>query len=496
MPAASAAAPLWRLSAREAVRRLRSGALRPSELLAAYASRLEAHDGAVNAAPILCLERARAAAAALEREGWPADAEQRPGYLYGLPILIKDTMAVEGVRFTAGSPLVDCIAGHSDVGVEVLEANGGIVFGKTNTPEFAAGSNTFNAIFGATTNPWDTRVTCGGSSGGSAAALAAGFCALASGSDLGGSLRIPASFCSVVGLRPAPGRVPRGPVDQPFDWMAVNGPMGRDVRDCALMLDAMCGAREVDTSADPLAYHGESRGHEESFLAAAERAAWPARVAWSRDLGGISPVDDEVAAICERAARRFQSDGGGTLVDVCPDLSGAQDIFMALRAEGMAAKHGEQYANLDKRRQLKDDLQWNISVGLEQSPAHLRAMQKAQAALARRAADFFGEFDVLATPCVMAPPFDVSEPWLKEVAGQPLDNYTEWLRMTYALTLTQCPALSVPAGFTEAGLPVGLQLVGRPRGEAALLSAASALERALVLAHRVPLDPRVLGEPL
>ena len=352
-----------------------------------------------------------------------ASVSARPGYLYGLPVVVKDTMPLEGVRFTNGSALVDCVAARSDLTVRILEANGAICLGKSNTPEFAAGSNTFNALFGATVNPFDTRMTCGGSSGGSGAALAAGMCFGATGSDLGGSLRIPASFCGVVGLRPAPGRVPRGPVASPLDRLAVNGPMGRDVLDTALMLDAMVapaggegeGKGEGEGAAamvmaDPLALPAP----RESFAAAAARAAPPARVAWSRDLGGISPVEPEVADVCERAARLFGSELGASVEDACVDLSDAEALFRTLRADGMARTFEEVVADPEKRAILKPDLLWNIDYGLKkQSAADVRAAQRAHAALIYRAAAFFEEYDVLATPCVMTAPFDVNVPWLK-----------------------------------------------------------------------------------
>src|SRR5215470_15160421 len=402
-----------------------------------------------------------------------------PGWLGGLPLAVKDLNDVAGVRTTYGSPIyADHVPARSDILVERLEERGAIVMGKSNTPEFGAGANAFNEVFGETRNPWNTALTCGGSSGGSAAALAAGQAWLATGSDLGGSLRTPASFCSVVGLRPSPGRVAHGPKTRPFGTLSVEGPMGRTVGDVALMLDAMVTRHPEDPlSLDP---------PPEPFQVAAAARRAPRRVAFSPDLG-VTPVDAEVRQLCAAAAQRF-SEAGVVVEEDCPDFSGAVECFGVLRALGFVAAHGEHYET--HRDKLKPDVIWNIERGLGLTAADIARAELARGALYHRVVEFFRRYDLLLCPAACVPPFDVKVRWLKELNGVAFDNYVEWIRITYAITLTSCPALSLPCGFARDGRPVGLQMVGRPRGEAALLGAAAALEEILDIARSVPIDPR------
>ncbi len=456
-------------SARGVIARLRAGDISPLDLIDAAAARIAEVDGSVNAAPTLCLDRAR------DRAKHVTDR----GHLRGLPILVKDLADVAGVRTTYGSTVYrDHVPERSNFVVERLEANGAVVLGKTNTPEWGAGANTFNEVFGITRNPYDTALTCGGSSGGSAVALATGMAWLATGSDLGGSLRIPAAYCNVVGFRASPGRVPHGPSLEPFSPLWVTGPMARDVPDVALFLDAMCGF----DPRDPLSFDRP----EGRFFDAAMAPAAPGRIAYSPDLG-ITPVDAEVAEICAAAVRRLEA-MGGDVAETCPDFSTAHDAFQVLR--------GASYATVmegllrDHRDQLKPELIGNIEWGLGLRAADIGRAERQRAALCAAMAEFFIDHDLLATPCVVVPPFLAETRYVEQINGQKLDNYFHWLAITYAITLTGCPALSLPCGFTEAGLPVGLQLVGKPRGEAALLRHAAALEQALDL-PKAPIDPRV-----
>ena len=463
-----------RLGAREAVRRLREGALSPLDLIDAALARIAAVDPLVNAVPILCAERARAHARRIMAGEAPR------GRLHGLPVLIKDLVEVEGVRTTHGSPIfADHVPDFSDWSVRRIEAEGGIVLGKTNTPEFGAGANTFNEVFGATLNPWDRRLTCGGSSGGAAVALATGMAWLADGSDLGGSLRTPASFCGIVGLRPSPGRVPHGPRPLAFGTLAVHGPMARDVRDAALMLDVMAGLEPLD----PLSYDAPSVPYAE----AVERAPALRRVAFSPDLGGITPVDPEVAAICRAAAGRFAA-LGAELVEAAPDLAAAEATFTTLRAAQFAA--GMAPLLRDHRDRLKPEVIWNIEHGMALTADAIGRAELARSELQRSAAAFLADHDLLLCPASIVPPFPVGQRYLAELNGHRFPSYIDWVAIAYAITLTGCPALSLPCGFTAAGLPVGLQLVGPPRGEAKLLAAAAALEDLLGLAGSVPIDPR------
>jgi amidase len=471
---------LTRLTAQAVVRLLRQGKVSPLELIDAALARIAATDSVLNALPTLCADPARDRARRLMESA--SAVAPGPGWLGGLPLAVKDLNDVAGVRTTYGSPIyADNVPARSDILVERLEANGAVVLAKSNTPEFGAGANTFNAVFGETLNPWNPRLTVGGSSGGSAAALAAGQVWLATGSDLGGSLRTPASFCSVVGLRPSPGRVPHGPEARPFDTLSVDGPMGRTVGDVALMLDAMV-ARHPE---DPLSLDLP----QEPFQVAAAERRRPLRVAFSPDLG-IGPVDAEVRTLCAAAAQRFGA-AGVIVEEACPDFSGAVEAFGVLRALGFVAGHREHYER--HRDKLKPDVIWNVERGLALTAGDIARAELARGALYHRVAEFFRSYDLLLCPAACVPPFDVKTRWLKELNGVAFDNYVEWIRITYAITLTSCPALSLPCGFTRDGRPVGLQMVGRPRGEAELLGAAAALEEILDIARLVPLDPRPAG---
>ena len=459
---------LFRLSARAAVELLKKGEITPGDLLDAMAARVEAVEPAVNALPTLCLDRARTAAAGIDRSS----------LLAGLPVVIKDMEDVASVRTTYGSPIyADHVPETSDILVQILEANGGLVAAKSNTPEFAAGANTFNEVFGATLNPWNTALSSAGSSGGSAAALATGTAWLATGSDLGGSLRNPASFCSVVGLRPSPGRVARGPTDLSFENLSAAGPMARNVGDVGLMLDAMVGHHPGDPISLP--------APAESFRRAAEAAEPPLRVAYSKDLG-VTPVDPEVAEITRTAAGRY-AETGSTVDEAAPDLDGAHETFQTLRALLFAANHRQTLA--DHRDKLKPEVIWNIEKGLKLDGETIARAMTERGRLYRNMAAFMADYDVLALPATIVPPYPVEQRYVEQVGEHRFETYVDWLAIAYAITLTGCPALSLPCGFTADGLPVGLQLVGRPQGEAALLSHAAALEAVLGISERTPIDP-------
>ena len=469
-------ADLIRLTAVEAVELLRRGEVSPLELIDAAAARIAATDGLINALPTLCLDRARDRAQAIMASG---GGDRPPGWLAGLPVAIKDLEDVAGVRTTYGSPIyADHVPARSDILVERLEANGAVVIGKSNTPEFGAGASTFNEVFGRTRNPWNTAKSVAGSSGGAAAALAAGQVWLASGSDMGGSLRTPASFNGVVGLRPSPGRVAHGPGQLPFSNLGVAGPMARTVTDTALFLDALAGSHPLDPLSLP--------APPTPFLESLGSGDGPRRVAYSPNLGRF-PVTREVAEICAAAADRL-ADMGVELEQAAPDLSDAEEIFQTLRAAFFAAELAPLYET--RRDQLKPDVIWNIEKGLALTADEIGRAERARGALYQRVAAFFENYDLLLCPTAIVPPFDVETRYVEEVEGHRFDNYIEWLGIVFAITLTACPALSLPAGLTADGLPVGLQMVGPPRGEAALLRAAAALEEALGLAGRLPVDPR------
>ena len=456
------------------VDRLRRGEVSPLDLLDALEARIGEVDVHVNALPTLCFERARGHAKALMQRS----ASER-GVLAGLPVPIKDLTEVAGVLSTQGSPIYkDRIPDHSDILVEQLEQNGAVIYAKSNTPEFGAGANTFNEVFGATRNPWDTSKSAAGSSGGAAVALATGMAWLAHGSDMGGSLRNPASFCGVVGLRPSIGRVAHSPKFGINRTLGVQGPMARNIEDLALFLDAMSGEHPADPLSLPML--------PTSFLSSARSGRKPKRVAYSADLG-ITPVDPEVAALTRKAAARF-ADAGVTVEDAHPDLSEAHDCFHVLRAFDFAISKAELLRT--KRDLLKPEVIWNIEKGLELSVEQIARAEAQRLAMTERTRKFFESYDLLLTPATIVPPFPVEHRYVAECGGQKFDNYIQWLGIVYAITLACCPALSMPCGFTASGLPVGLQVVGPPRGEAPLLAGARVLEGILGLRDIAPIDPR------
>jgi amidase len=468
-------AELIRLTATEAVALLRRGEITPVDLVDAAAARIQAVDGEVNALPIRFLEIARQKAQALAATSRRTD--HPPGWLAGLPIAAKDYNDVAGQRTTYGSPIfAESVARENDITVATLEASGGVFIAKSNVPEFA-GANTFNSVFGATRNPWSLGMSAGGSSGGAAAALATGQVWLAMGSDLGGSLRIPASFCGIVGLRPTPGRVPRGAGLPPFDTLWVEGPLARNVADLALMLDAQA----IPHPRDPLSQPAPAQ----PFLAAVENPRPPRRVAFSPNLG-LGAVDPEVAALCRRAVLRFTA-LGANVEETSPDFSDAIETCQTQRALLIGATRGHLLPM--HRARINPAIVWNIEKGLGLTADAIIRAERSRAGLYHRVAEFFDDYDLFACPVVAVPPFPVKQPYPTEIGGVPLTTYIDWMFLTFVLTLTGCPALSLPCGFTAAGLPVGLQLVTRTHGEASLISAARLLEQDLALPP-TPIDPR------
>src|SRR5438874_5344711 len=456
------------------VTRLKRGEITPHDLLDALEKRIAAVDGAVNALPTRCFHRARQHADCLMQQ--PV-AER--GQLAGMPIPIKDLVDVAGVRSTQGSPIyANHIPQKSDVLVDRLEAQGGIVYAMSNTPEFGAGANTFNEVFGKTRNPWNTSRSAAGSSGGAAVALATGMAWLAHGSDMGGSLRNPASFCGVVGMRPSIGRVAHTPVAKIDRNLGVQGPMARNVEDLALLLDAMSG----EHPADPLSLPALPV----SFLSAARSGGTPKRVAYSSDLG-ITPVDPEVADITRKAAARF-AEAGAIVEEAHPDLREAHECFHVLRAFDFAISKAALLRS--KRDLLKPEVIWNIEEGLKLSIEQLARAEAQRVAMSARTLEFFRNYDLLLTPATIVAPFPVEDRYVSECAGKKFDNYVEWLGIVYAITLVCCPALSLPCGFTASGLPIGLQMVAPPRAEANLLAGAKLLEDILGIRGTTPIDPR------
>ncbi len=469
-------------TATEAVAHLRQGDVTPLELIDAAEIQIAQTNPQINALVTLCMTRARERAQVLMRER--KHDSHSGGLLCGLPIAVKDNTDVEGVRATHGSQVyADRIAPSSDLVVQRLEAQGALVVAKANLPEFAAGGNTFNDVFGATRNPWDLRMSASGSSGGSAAALAAGQVWLATGSDFGGSIRTPAAFCSVSGLRPSPGRVPRIQ-KQAFNPLAVEGPMGRTVADVALMFDAEAGFDRRD----PLS----TQEQLPSFVECARQAERPLRVALSVDLGVAPVVDAGVRTAIAQVGERLAADG--IAVEWAhPDLRDAMRHFLTLRGALFISRAGPLLA--EYRHLLKPEIIANAEYGLQLTLTEVIAAEIAQGEIVRAMAQFLQDYDVLICPATLCPPFPVETRYPEQWDGVSLAGYMDWLALTCAVTMTACPVMAMPAGFTPggvagAGLPFGVQVIGQPRGEAQLFRHAAYLEQCFGVAQMTPVVPR------
>jgi amidase len=444
----------------------RSRKASPREVMEAVLARIDAVNPRVNAVVTLAREsalwEARRATAALKR-GAPLPA------LFGVPLGVKDVTETKGVRTTYGSRLFeDHVPDEDALVVQRLRAAGAIIVGKTNTPEFAFGPNTVNAVFGATRNPWNLAMTAGGSSGGSAAALATGMCALAEGTDLGGSLRGPASHCGVVGFRTSPGLVPRYPSVLAWDTYSVEGPMARTIADTALMLSVMAGPDDRS----PISYDVDPR----EFLSAVKAPSvkgW--RIAWTPDFGGVVDVDDQVRTVFERAVGVFRS-LGARVESASPDVGDVPEIVRLTRGLLMVARHAEKLP--EHRATLQAGLVENTEQGLALSSREIARGELLRTRQWERMREFLEPRDVLITPTAATPPFPIDQPHARGMQRSYL---------TYAVSVLGLPAISIPAGFTTDGLPVGLQIIGKRRGEAAVLRAAAAFEAAQPwAAHRPP----------
>ena len=464
---ASGAPDLCTRTAADLAALLTQGEVSAVEVLETHLDWIDRRNPELNAICTFDRDRARADARAADdlRRRDPEAAAAKP--LLGLPTAVKDLVPTKGIRTTFGSPIfADNVPDVDALIVERIRRAGAIVIGKTNTPEFGAGSQTFNPVFGQTRNPWDPSRTCGGSSGGAAAALASGMLPIADGSDLGGSLRNPASFCGVVGFRPTPGRVPRVPPEQGWDDLSVLGPMGRTVADAALLFSVIAGP----DARDPISLARPS----EPFHPVEPLDLSGLRLAWTPNLGRY-PVEREVVEICEAALPVFQ-DLGAEVEEAAPDLSGADRIFRTLRANLFADKLGPLLA--DHRHQMKDTVIEEIERGLALTGADVAAAQADRTQLHCRVVDFFELHDALLLPTVQVLPFDVDRPYPTEIEGHVMSTYTDWMASCYSITVTGCPAISVPCGVGPSGLPVGLQIV-TPRGsDRRALALAAAFEEA------------------
>lgn len=452
------------LPACELARRIRSRELSVVEVMEAHLRQIERVNPQVNAIvtllPDRALDGARAADAALARG-------EAIGPLHGLPIAHKDLVPTKGIRTTWGSPIYrDHVPDQDALIVERLRGAGAITIGKTNVPEFGAGSQTFNPVFGATLNPYDTTKTCGGSSGGAAVALACGMIPIADGSDTGGSLRNPASFCNVVGFRTSPGRVPVWP--RPLGWITypVQGPMARTVADVALMLSAIAGPdpRSPIAIAEP----------GDRFAVPLDRDFRHVRIAWSRDLNAF-PVDRCITAVLE-SQRHVFVDLGCQVEEATPDFADADEVFKV----GRAWIFEHQYADLIAQHsdQIKETVIWNAQAGMALTGPQLSAAEAKRTALYHRVREFMQDYEYLVLPVTQVPPFDVTQEYVQEIEGVAMETYIDWMKSCYFITVTGLPAISVPCGFTPEGLPVGIQIVGRHQDDLGVLQLAHAFEQA------------------
>jgi amidase len=449
------------MSAVELAARIRRKDVSAREVLAAHLAQIERVNPKVNAIVTLVAERAMADAVRADEATARGTAT---GPLHGLPVAHKDLVDTAGIRTTRGSRfLLDNVPTRDALIVQRIRSAGAVTVGKTNTPEFGAGSQTFNAVFGATRNPYDLSKTCGGSSGGAAVALACGMVPLADGSDTGGSLRNPPAFCNVAGLRPSPGRVPV----ENGSWspLSVQGPIARSVADVALFLSAIAGP----DPRSPLALEQDGA----TFRGSLNRDFKGVRVAWWRGLGGI-PFEPEIRQVID--AHRATFENLGCVVEQAePDFSGVADAFPSLR---FALNH-PQYAPLLAKNPdwLKDTIKFEVAQAERLTAADVGRAWARQARMHQQSAEFFQAYEYFVLPVTQVSPFDVTKEYPTEIDGVAMTNYVDWMRSCWYITMMSNPAMSVPAGFTKSGLPVGIQIVGRHRADWSVLQMAYAFEQ-------------------
>jgi len=468
---------LYNKSATELARLIKSKEISAREVMQAHLEQIARVNPQVNAIVTLLdetvlLDQADQADAALSRSNEVGD---QIGVLHGLPVAHKDLTDTKGIRTTYGSPLfADWVPQQNALLVERMQSAGAITIGKTNTPEFGAGSQTFNPVFGRTLNPYDLSKTCGGSSGGAAVALATRMIPIADGSDMGGSLRNPAAFCNVVGFRPSPGRVPSWPKPIAWSFMGVDGPMARTVQDIVLMLQAMAGP---DPRA-PIAI----REPGSIFAAPLERDWAGAKIAWSENLGGI-PVDAAITSTINQQRGAFES-LGCDVIEAEPKFDGADRVFKTLRAHAFAAGFAPLLES--NRDQLKETVIWNTEAGVALNGLDISNAEKQRTTIYHELCAFMDEYEYLVCPVTQVPPFDVNQEYITEINGQEMETYIDWMQSCYFITVTGFPAASVPCGFTADGLPVGVQIVGRHEDDFGVLQLAYAFEQATGFGQQIP----------
>ncbi|MCY3799034.1 MAG: amidase [Chloroflexi bacterium] len=463
---------VW-MTAVELAALIKRGDVSATEVAQAHLDQIDVLNSELNAIVTYLPEMALELAGAADEKQARGD---ELGILHGLPIAHKDAAETKGIRTTMGSPVYsDYIPEADDLIIERLKAAGCITLGKTNVPEFGAGSHTFNRVFGATRNPYDLNRTCGGSSGGAAVALAAGMIPIADGSDLGGSLRNPASFCNVAGFRPSPGRVPQYPKSNAWDTLGVSGPMGRTVQDVALMLRAIAGydRRAPISLEEPPSV----------FAQDLERDFTDVKIAYSPDLGELL-VDPVVTAAIEGQLPIF-ADLGCQLEYAAPDFRDAYEIFQTLRAWSFELSFAERFAEFGEE-QFKETIRWNVEQGRRLSGAQISRAEAKRTELFQRVREFLDTYEFLLLPTAQVPPFLLEWEYPTQINGVAMETYIDWMMSCAFITVTGVPAISVPCGFTEEGLPVGLQIVGKPRADFSVLQLAYAFQEATRVYQRKP----------
>jgi amidase len=450
---------LTRKSATELADLIATRKVSPVEVLDAHLAAIARVNPKLNAVVTLVADQAREAA----RDAEAAVAGgAKLGSLHGLPILIKDTTRTKGVRTTFGSPLFrDFVPDEDAEAVRRLKAGGAIVVGKTNTPEFATGANTVNEVFGATRNPWNSALSPAGSSGGSAVAVATGMAPLAHGTDFGCSIRIPAAFCGIVGLRPTPGLIPSHPMPLAWDPGQVHGPLARNAEDAALMLDAMVGFSRLS----PISVAPPWPSARE--IVARAQDARGLRIAYAPDIAGIG-VDAEINGICRSAAKRL-ADLGARVEETTFDVSDGRDPYQTLRGAWMV---GQRFEHLARFEEFGENLKGNVKRGLKVTALDLAAAEHERQEVFHRFRLLFEDYDLLLTPAAPVKPYPVEMNFPNEINGRKFENYVDWIAPAFLVTLVSLPAGSVPAGKTRDGLPVGLQIVAPRFEEPAILSLA------------------------
>jgi amidase len=461
------------MSAVEMARLIRAKKLSAREAVAAHLKQIERVNPRVNAIVTLVAEMAEESAAKADEM---QARKEKLGPLHGLPVAHKDLLETRGIRTTFGSPLYkDYVPTEDDIVVERMRRAGAITIGKTNTPEFGSGSQTFNEVFGATRNPYDVTKTCGGSSGGAAVALACGLAPVASGSDTGGSLRNPAAFCNVVGFRPSIGQVPNPKAAFAWSTLTTSGCLGRSVADLAFALSTIAGP----DSRAPLSIQ-ESGAR---FARPLDRSFKGVRVAWFKDLGGV-PFDPKVRVVVDGHRKTFES-LGCVVEEAEPDFAPAETAFRMLRAWNTANTYRARMQ--EHPDAFKDTLKGEIEEGLRLTAADLGNAETAHSQLWRRFQAFLEEYEYFVLPTTQVPPFDVDTPYPTEIAGVKFGNYIDWMKSCWYISATANPAASVPGGFTPEGLPVGVQIVGRNREDFSVLQMAHAFEQATGFGKRRPI---------